>query len=174
MTYDPIPYWQERGHTYRADFRPDRYRRQETELARVLKGLQFDSVLDVGCGFGRIYGLLPKRVRYVGIDVSGAMLATHIGRGLPWVSLVETALRDYRASGKFDLVIAVEMLMHVPPGDVQAAVRKLDRLSARAIVTCDWTTPVPRPAPHNFLHDYSGMGGRKIPVGLQTIRVIEK
>jgi trans-aconitate methyltransferase len=134
--------------------------------------MDFESVLEVGCGFGRIARLI-RSVRpdaeYTGIDISPTMIAS---ADVPGV--IVSSLADYRPRRKYDLVIAVEVLMHVPPRDVQAAVRKLDRLASRYIVTCDWTVPVANVADHNFLHDYSGIGGRAIPVGMQSIRVIEK
>lgn len=171
MIYDPIPYWQERGKTYEAAFRPDRYRDQERALRRVLAGIPFRTVLEVGCGFGRIAKLvtdLRPGVEYTGIDLSPDMLAS-ARQKVPAGRFLRSSLRNV-AVRQYDLVIAVEVLMHVPPKNVEAAMRKL-RALGRHVVTVDWTTPVTKPAPHNFLHDYSALGGRTIPVGLQTIRV---
>ena len=171
MTYDPIPYWQERGKTYEAAFRPDRYRDQERVLREVLRGLEFRTVLEVGCGFGRIARLVTAirpSARYTGIDLSPEMLAA-AQLAVPSGRFVESSLQGFR-SDPFDLVIAVEVLMHVPPKDIGAAMRKLRRLG-RQVVTVDWTTPLPKVAPHNFLHDYSPLGGTTRQVGLQTVRV---
>lgn len=183
MTYDPTTYWRERGAEYEAKFRHDRYAEQELVLASVLDDLDFRTVLEVGCGFGRIGATV--RGDYTGIDLSPDMLASARKR-MPDATLIETSLDDFTTKAKYDLVLAVEMLMHVPPADVAKAIRKLDRLSARYIVTCDWTTPLPRMkvAAHNFIHDYPALLSaapfgrvrevRTIPVGLQTIHIVEK
>ncbi len=192
MTYDPVTYWRERGETYMAKFRPERYAEQEEALTQVLGRLEFASVLEVGCGFGRIGRLIMAThnvTRYVGLDLSPTMLAAARNTLEPLgsaVELVEASLVGHKTKERFDLVVAVEMLMHVPPDDVAAAVRKLDRLAKRHIVTLDWTTPVPgkRPAVHNFLHPYpellgAGLFGRPrevetTVVGLQAIHHVAK
>jgi cyclopropane fatty-acyl-phospholipid synthase-like methyltransferase len=182
VTYDPASYWRERGETYAAKFDAPAYEEQERALAAVLAELDYATVLEVGCGFGRIARLLHGQ--YTGIDLSPTMLASNPA-DLRTAALIETSLEDYRPDGRFDLVIAVEVLMHVPPADLPKAIRKLDRLSSRYIVTVDWTTPLPRKktAAHNFLHDYSALeqgpfgrtrGVTRIPVGLQTIHLVDK
>lgn len=192
MIYDPAAYWQERGLTYEAKFREGRYAEQEHELTRLLDGLEFESVLEVGCGFGRI-GELVHRLRpaapYTGIDLSPDMLALASER-VPTGEFHQSALADYRPGHKFDLVLAVEVLMHVPPDELDRTVRKLLRLTGRHLVTVDWTTPLPRmkTAAHNFLHDYAVLSDvtvpaigwpaprvvERIPVGLQTIHHLER
>lgn len=187
MIYDPVAYWRERGATYEAKFRADRYAEQERALTSLLDELEFASVLEVGCGFGRI-GEIVHRLRpaaaYTGIDLSPDLLASARDR-VPTGEFHETVLVDYKPGHKFDLVLAVEVLMHVPPDALPAAVRALERLSERQIVTLDWTTPLPRMkvAAHNFLHDYSVLAKgpfgrtrevRKYPVGAQTIHVVSK
>lgn len=68
------------------------------------------SVLDLGCGIGRVAGRIGPRVRrVVGADVSERMLGEARGR---WrdLPLVRTAGRDLAAfaDGAFDLVLAVD------------------------------------------------------------------
>ena len=188
MTYDPITYWRERGETYRSKFRAERYAEQEAALEELLRPLEFQSVLEVGCGFGRIGAILHRlrpAIAYTGIDLSPAMLET-AREELPGAELLETSLEAFKPKNQWDLVIAVEVLMHVPPEGVVKAVRKLDRLAAAHIVTLDWTTPLPRKrtAEHNFLHDYpvllgKGPFGRAreveiVPVGVQAIHHVAK
>lgn len=188
MTYDPTAYWRARGATYEAKFRGERYAEQEDAIARLVGSLQFDSVLEVGCGFGRIGWLICDMrpgVAYTGIDLSPDLLASARER-IPDGTFVETDIADFRPDGRFDLVIASEVLMHVRPEDIGSVVRKMDRLAARHLVTVDWTRPLPRMkvAAHNFLHDYrallgTGQFGRArevnvIPVGLQSIHHVAK
>jgi trans-aconitate methyltransferase len=189
VTYDPVTYWHERGETYMATFRPERYTEQEEALVALLGRLEFSSVLEVGCGFGRIASLIRRvkpQAAYVGLDLSPTMLAAARKRLGTDAALIESSLADHKTTARWDMVIAVELLMHIPPSGVVAAVRKLDRLADRHIVTLDWTAPIrgKRPAAHNFLHPYvellgAGPFGRPrqvevIPVGLQAIHHVAK
>ena len=82
--------------------------------------------------------------------------------------------RRLRADETYDLVLAVEFLMHVPPDEVADAVNTMRSLANRHIVTCDWTEPIKKPAaPHNWRHDYEALFGdsivRRETVGRQTV-----
>ncbi|HEX5013011.1 MAG TPA: class I SAM-dependent methyltransferase [Candidatus Limnocylindrales bacterium] len=189
MTYDPVAYWRERGETYEAKFVAEAYRDQEAALLDLVRALPVTglSVLEVGCGFGRIGALiegLSPEVEYTGVDLSPAMLES--ARPRIRGELVESSILDFQAHGrKWDVVLAVEVLMHIPPDELAPTVRKLLRLTGGHLVTVDWTTPLPRKrtAAHNFLHDYSVLADvtvpalgwptprtvERIPVGLQTI-----
>lgn len=184
MTYEAVAYWRERGLDYLEKFQHERYAEQEQVLFDYLRGLDFETVLEVGCGFGRI-GSRLNAASYTGIDLSPTMLKAARDR-IPDGNLIETSLEDFKPNTKYDLVLAVEVLMHIPPDGIAKAVRKLDRMSARHIVTLDWTTPLPRmkTAEHNFLHDYPLLLGtgpfgrprsvRAVPIGLQTLFHVEK
>ena len=141
-----IAYWQRRGASYpRQVSSPatrDFYARQASELAEILKGLQFHSVAEVGCGFGRIGERLVDRsgVRWVGADLSRNQLMEARRRNpslrprLVEASAGALPLRD----GAFDLVLGVEVLMHIPPDRIATVLRELWRVSRRYILHLDW------------------------------------
>lgn len=88
-----------------------------------------------------------------------------------------TSLADLQVPDEpYDLVVAAEYLMHVPPERIGETVALLKRLG-RTVVSVDWDQPLAPgrvPAEHNFLHDYRrlfGIGTRRIPVGRQAIYV---
>ena len=179
MTYDPVPYWLTRGASYERRFVPARYAAQEAALVGVLDELEYDTVLEVGCGFGRI-GALVKSLRpdvaYTGIDISPDLIQSARTR-VPDGEFYGVTLSDFDPGGRtFDLVIAAEVLMHIPTRSVGRAIDKMHALSSRHIVTVDWTEPVERKVgPHNFLHDYRALGASvRVPVGAQTIHVVTK
>ena len=185
-TYEPRHYWRTRGETYEAKFRAARYVDQEATIRDALRSLQFASVLEVGCGFGRIGAIVAdvaSDAKYTGIDLSPTLLASAAAR-LPDGTFRETTLDDYRPVARtWDLVLAVEVLMHVLPVDMPTTIRKLLRLSKRYVLTVDWTEPVPKPAAHNFRHDYGALWADALAptdrlsrrrVGLQTLYLIEK
>ena len=77
MTYNPSEYWHERGKIYKKNFRYDKNKRlQEEFLIAHLNNISgsFKSVLELGCGFGRITKLLLTTYsninEYLAVDIS--------------------------------------------------------------------------------------------------------
>lgn len=172
---EPLTYWRGRGRTYERDFRPERYREQEAALETLLGRLDFSSVLDVGCGFGRVgemvYRLRPDLETYVGVDISPEQLAA-ARRRVPRGTVVLGDIRSLRQRSRFDLVLAVEVLMHVRPADIEAVVGRLCTLARRHLVTVDWDAPHEAAGGYCWGHDYRslfGPGAERIVVGRQAI-----
>jgi len=188
--YDPETYWIERGKTYEERFvRRAAHASQEEAILAALEGKGYRSILEVGCGFGRIGALLIKKVPvdYLGIDPSpdqAIAAAKRLGidftpeeevsfrASTGWEVTRETragtraircvSLEDFVAEPQAaaDLVVAVEVLMHQPPETVGAFAETLRRQSRRYVLTADWDVPVAgRIAPWNFLHDYPSILG---------------
>lgn len=170
MIYKPVPYWRARG---------ERFVAQEAAFVDLISGLTAGSVLDVGCGPGRlgtlVHGVFPD-VLYTGIDVSPAVLRMAAVR-LPHAEFHEASLFDFETDRRFDLVVASELLMHVPPAALDDAVARLAALSRRWVLTIDWTEPITdATASHNFLHDYrAAFAGLRLiearSVGVQTLHL---
>lgn len=169
VIYDPPVYWTRdepsAGHVA-----------QELALADVLIGLDFRSVLEVGCGFGRITSLIAglRLASITAIDIGKSQTAA-VQRRVPRANVINAAIQDFDTDQHYDLAVAVEVLMHIPPDDLGPVCDKLRRM-ASWVVTCDWTQPIDGPtAPHNWRHDYARAFGtveRAVPIGKQTIHVI--
>jgi trans-aconitate methyltransferase len=172
MSYDPRTYWTEAP---AMKVRPA-HEAQAAALMDAVGRKQVSSILEVGCGFGRIGTLLTEKwpnATYMGIDISPDRIV-EASANLPAdgrVTLAEADLFDFDTDESFDLVVAVEVLMHIPPEQVEDAVERLQLWSHRHIYTVDWDTPIAKtPAPHNFLHDYEALGFEKVAsTGLQGI-----
>lgn len=170
-TYHPISFWREAGRRYEAEFETGpAYEAQEQALMALLEGLRFRSVLEVGCGFGRITRLIAGRwpdVAITALDLSPDQLAA-TGAKVPGAELVESTFEDFDPGARrWDLVLASEFLMHVPPESIAEVVAKLRDLTTRDVVTVDWAVPYPpeRPiADFNFCHDYAALYGEGVEV----------
>lgn len=169
-TYNPLEYWTERGKTYYENFKyGEAYRLQERAILEHLKTLSFETVLEVGCGFGRITRLIRDNFslkEYHAIDLSEHQIAKarELARGVQFETCTIQAFNTYR---KYDLVIACEVLLHVPPPEIRAVVEKLEGLSSKYVVNIDpYMMEVGELEPHNFLHDYGAIrrGAAFIPI----------
>lgn len=91
----------------------------EPAFTAVLDHLDADaSVLDLGCGVGRLANLLARPGRRVcGVDESAAML-THLA---PGVEAVQADLRGLDLGERFDAVVLASHLVNVPDPDLRGA-----------------------------------------------------
>lgn len=182
-TEQAAQYWKDSG-PYLAG--PDAVSPDHAVVQELLRDLlptlgHIDDVVDLGCGRGRIASLLLDvlpSAKYTGVDVGEAQVeATRLVR--PDGDFYTSRLQDFEPDRQWDLVIISEVLMHIPPSDIEAVCHKVKGLARKWVVTIDWTAPlgdVPI-ADWNWLHPYEQMFGpdsveREIPTGLQSIFVI--
>lgn len=152
--YDPIQYWKEKGKTYYQDFKyNDDYNMQEYQLIEYLKSIEFKSVLEFGCGFGRITNLIQNILKpafYSAVDVSSEQL-DHIR----YVDeTIQADIEHFNLDRKYDLVIAVEVLMHQLPSKIQIIIDKMISLSKKHVINVDYYWQGEQLEPHNFNHNY--------------------
>jgi trans-aconitate methyltransferase len=166
MSYIPNEYWTERGKDYKKNFKYDhKFELQEQILIECLKNYSFDSVLEVGCGFGRITKLLlnnfPEIKEYFAFDLSSHQVenAKINIDGIENKTIVQFAVSDiqsFQPTKKYDLVIASEVLMHVLPSEIEQIIQKLVSFSAKYVCNIDWfEEKIPKNAESfNFIHQY--------------------
>lgn len=102
-------------------------------------------ILDAPCGTGRLRGVLERRgLRYVGIDVSSAMLreANAVGSssGHPSGDFVRGSVAHLPFRDEsFDVVVCCRLLHHLHDEDeLQQAVNELVRVSHRLVIASFW------------------------------------
>lgn len=93
-------------------------------LYRLLGDVAGLSVLDVGCGNGRMSSPLAKRAMITGADVSAGMCLAARRAGITPVMSLGSALPF--TDGSFDVAICIEVLQVVP--DAPAVVREMKRV----------------------------------------------
>lgn len=177
--YDPEVYWAVAGDIYEETFDPEPYKAQEAVIARALADLDWTTVLDAGCGFGRI-GLLLQGIRphgtYTGFDVSVAQIAA-CARRLPAARLSVDTLAGFVSADTYDLVTSVEVLMHNPASAIEEIVERLFKWSHGYVLTCDWYEPGQEHTANqwNVHHDYPALYGDRLiaqsQVGRQRVFV---
>lgn len=181
MTFDPRAYWSRTVPDIDSmmPFTPitPEHVAQEAILLDLLHGLDFDSALEVGCGLGRITSILAGMAEDItAIDIGSDQVAV-TRRRVPDAIVTQSSIQDFEADRKWDLVLASEVLMHIPPAEIQSVCDKLKSMARKWIVTIDWTAPLgDEPiAEENWLHDYPELFGsveQAIPTNLQTVFLI--
>ena len=172
--YNPHEYWYEHGKTYKEQFRYNKnFELQESIVIDYLKrnlasSSSCSTVLEAGCGFGRITKLLlttfPNIQEYQAIDLSPDQIenAKQFTRSVVEtmsdnpLNFVVSDIQSFQSQRKYDLVIASEVLMHVLPSEIEKVMIKLVNMSNHHVVNIDWyEKEKPRKmAPHNFIHEY--------------------
>ncbi len=114
-------------------------------------------ILEVGCGIGSIswrMSYLWEKSEVVGIDISPKSIEvakTLFGDSKVSFSRIENGLTVDSLSGKFDLIIFMDVYEHIPPESrfsVHKALNKLSSDDGRIIIT------VPTPRFQNWLKNY--------------------
>ena len=110
----------------------------------------FSTVLEVGCGFGRITRLLlsnfPNIHEYLAIDLSPDQIENAKEFTRPVIetrkdnplNFIVSDIQSFQNQRKYDLVIASEVLMHILPSEIEKAMIKLVSMSNRHVVNIDW------------------------------------
>ena len=170
MSYNPSEYWHERGKIYKKNFRYDENKRvQEEFLIAHLNNISgsFKTVLELGCGFGRITQLLLSNysniTEYLAVDISpdqienakSLLSATNLTNHVKLDFLVSD-IQSLRLDKEYDLVILSEVLLHILPTEIDSIIKKLITLSKKHIINIDWYEdhPPKSQASHNFIHQY--------------------
>ncbi len=162
--YEPAAFWESRAHEL-----IEGYDHPETWAERgwVRAGVEEEAVVDVlrengvrsvvvpGAGSGRQYAyLLAAGFETRGFDISPSLVAACRER----YPDVQTELAGFpQAADRLepaDAVLSVNVLQHVPPADLDAAVAAVSALARRVVVLRE-LTEVPAPSSYQFAHDYA-------------------
>jgi SAM-dependent methyltransferase len=173
VSYNPSEYWHERGKIYKKNFRYDKNKRlQEEFLIAHLNSIpgSFKSVLELGCGFGRITKLLLTNystiTEYLAVDISPDQIenakALITSTKLPKEVKLDFHVSDIQSlklDKEYDLVILSEVLLHILPTDIDSIIKKLITFSKKHIINIDWyeDEPPTKQALHNFIHHYEAI-----------------
>ena len=100
-------------------------------VRNLLRGLEFRSILDLGCGPGLYAKTLPKWDSYLGVDQSEPFLslAAENLAELDGVEFQHDFIEDFKTAKEFDLILCIDVLQHVP--DVAILLRKIASISSR-------------------------------------------
>lgn len=150
-----MPSWTNYSRYFRTG---EAYQKQEQSLVNFLKTLQFDSVLEIGASFGRITKLIQENFhpkRFLAIDP-----APDVQR-YDEVEFWQVPIEGLNTTERFDLVIAVETLMHIK--HYQHVLDMMKKFSKKYVIHLDYHEKIPAwpLGEGNYLHEFEGI---KLPI----------
>ena len=136
---DPKEYWTLRGGL--DYFREQEGQEQRTQraswMARRIARYQPESILEVGCGYGKqiraLRAVLPA-VPITGVDFSASQLAmarVYLENAGPVEFALASGVRLPFPDGSFDLVLTSAVILHNPPPLAEAIRREVVRVARR-------------------------------------------
>jgi len=129
------------------------------------------SVLEVGCGDGRVIGMIPSHIRRVGVDLAERAIrfAKAFHDEIDFHATDASALSE-----TFDVVLAVEVLEHIPDKKVSSFFRTLsERTRPGGTVVVTVPTVVKPMIPKHYRHYDRALFAEQLE-GSQTKLAIEK
>lgn len=125
-------------------------------ISKYLTNLKPSSLLDVGCGPGRLFPLYKDIKHVVAIDISKKMLerAQEVATKNILLKHISCQEMDFQ-EGSFDLVLSCKTLQVIPPSFIEHAVKRMCQVAKRYILIIessiddgkDW-------GKYMFKHDY--------------------
>jgi 2-polyprenyl-3-methyl-5-hydroxy-6-metoxy-1,4-benzoquinol methylase len=162
MSFNPNGYWVDRGRTYWNEERlnAEFFRVQEQFIADTISEFRPLSIVEVGCGYGRITKVLADRLpetKMLGVDLS----VHQIDRARTYCTSpnVQFECGDvcwYSDFPQTDLVLAVEFFLHIPPRTLIYMLDRLIKITPILIHDYDreWGDASSQ---HVFNHDYRSL-----------------
>jgi SAM-dependent methyltransferase len=92
-----------------------------------------ESILDFGCGTGRLKKYLPKKCSYVGVDLNPKFLFHCIVRG---INVIKDDLLSNKFYGRKDNVVLIDIVHHVFPNS-QKLIEKAMKHAKKKVIICD-------------------------------------
>ena len=144
-----------------------------------------ESVLELGCGFGRITKLLltkfPNIKEYLAVDLLPHQLENakkYVCSNNYKITFFLSDIQTLNTNNKkYDLVIISEVLLHIIPAEIDSIIKKIISLSNKHSVNIDWyedNLPLDykKRAIYNFIYQYEALYKKYTEPSTTTIKRI--
>lgn len=106
------------------------------EISKNIKNNKFNSVLEVGAGDGRLIGGLSNKyenVKYCSTDINPELSKFVEKKYLNVRSFVDDVVDTSFKINSFELVYTYQVLQHVPPDEIERAIKELMRVAKKEV-----------------------------------------
>lgn len=131
VEYDEKRYWEKRAVSW--DEQTSQEHVEVKKIKKILSGLEFKSVLDVGCGNGRFVDYF-KGKKYTGFDISEKLIEICKEKYPNKEFVVRTVENFIPRKETLDLVFCYTVLEHVKPENLQKAVDSLKKAGKQLLL----------------------------------------
>jgi len=181
---DLSEYWKNRGKTFSQEIinQPTYVQKylqnQEDHIMKKIEVLNCESILEVGCGSGRltkIISKLPNIRRYLAMDISPDLISKaqeevkNTNIDFQCVDLLE-----FQTNEKFDLVFSTEVIQHIEPNNVKNIISKLVSFSKHKVIfveSYDSLDTKPSKDAYFFRHNYQDIFQKLELLNFQIIKI---
>ena len=162
--YENEKFWNNFGKNYYEKYEKNKkewVKEQEILLVDHLKEYEFDSVLEFGCGYGRLTKVLCENFSiktYNAFDLVPEQIenAKKYCKDLD-VQFKVSSINDFKSTEKFDLVVGPEILLHIEPNDIEFVIKKMSSFANKFFMaTASPYNPdaIIHRGTHTFYHNY--------------------
>lgn len=152
-------YWMKRGKFYHGETARQLKAYHDTELLlRFVRTQPFDSLLDLGCGYGLYLKPLSKQFphkKLVGVDISSTMLQqarSHLAGTNVELHKIN-GLRLPFKNKTFDVTLTANVLIHNPPNRTAKIIKEIKRVTKKVSIHMESTVPNEDTEDY-YCHDY--------------------
>jgi len=165
LSFNPKRYWTKRGGKEYFDQYPLDEERNTSLILQTLDELDFDSLIDIGCGYGRYLKSIRKKfdhVQLTGVDIS----PTQIAEAKRFCNKLD--IKFYETDGKrlpfknnsFDVAFTYGCMIHVPYKWINSFFTDICRVTKRYglfLESAATQKSLFNTTPHYFSHDYEAL-----------------
>ncbi|MBI5949006.1 MAG: methyltransferase domain-containing protein [Chloroflexi bacterium] len=103
-------------------------------LRQIIKDREVQSLLDLGCGSGRLFPVYEEAglKEVLGVDIAGRALAL-ANRLHPGIPTLRSKAEDLDPGRRFDLVVVHRVLQHLPEETLPTVVERMTQIARKAI-----------------------------------------
>jgi len=163
LSFNPKKYWTKRGGKgWFEQYSPDIPRNTEL-IIRTIKKLKTQSLIDIGCGYGRYLKSIKEKYPYMklcGVDISPTQLqqARKFCQSYPDIKFVEVDGKHLPFDdNEFDVAISYGCMIHVPYKEIESFFGEIMRVTRKHGIFLESSAVkhgILNPPYYYFSHDY--------------------